>query len=898
MIRPRASAAASNGNEPSHMFHQLSDNAVEVMQLAMKAAHRLGHGLLDCEHVLLGLLLLLVSDQHKDSLSENLSAVSQALERAYLHGNVHHLLQVIGRFLQHLYPNMRSPTSETADQSANPSRFVTVFTVRTLLLLQLSHQEAMKLGHGSAGIEHLLLGLLQVEQAEADQEFTPDHFLLRALGVNADSLREQLNIVPNIVLMSQKPESESDKPLDDSTRDNNEAQTGPVNITLDNQLALDLMDMQMLKTYCTDLTELAKQGSLDPVVGREAQSERLLQILGRRSKNNVCLVGEAGVGKTALAEALAQMIADGSAGHTFVDKRVMSLDVTRLLAGTQFRGELEQRLKKLMDEIQKCNRSIILFIDEIHTIVGAGGSTMDVANLLKPALARGELQCIGATTHKEYRKYMEKDPALERRFQLVNVPAPSVEETIRILRGLSTRYQNHHKVWYTEDALVAAAQLSDRYITDRFLPDKAIDLIDEAGSYVRMQALKSHKMRSSSLATSLENHCKVKVGGEMISCNPLSILCGPVNNERVVGAAHIKQIVAAWTGIPMEELSCEDSEKLLRMETELHRKIIGQEEAVTAVSRAVRRARVGLRDANRPIANFIFCGPTGVGKTQLAKALASCYFGSEYAMIRLDMSEFMERHSVSKLIGSPPGYVGYNETGQLTEAVRRRPFSIVLLDEIEKAHPDVFNLMLQMLEDGRLTDSKGKVVDFKNTLIIMTSNVGSSALLHFHAGGQSTIGFHAAIADSSRDDKQDKSSHGYSIVEEELKKCFKPEFLNRLDEIIVFNPLSQEDVREIARVMIEDVVQHLKETLKIKVQVSDRLRDEIVRQGFCPAYGARPLRRAITMLLEDGVAEHLLTGCLKEGDSAILDITKSPVTATNNQLCSEEAHHALIVNIL
>ncbi|MCO5586733.1 hypothetical protein L7F22_040675 [Adiantum nelumboides] len=535
----------------------------------------------------------------------------------------------------------------------------------------------------------------------------------------------------------------------------------------------------------------------------------------------------------------------------------MRLDVTRLVAGTKLRGELEDCLTLLMDEIQKCSRRVILFIDEIHIVMGTGGTAIDAADLLKPALARGELQCMGATTRKEYRKYIEKDPALERRFQVVDVPAASVDETIRILRGLCSKYEDHHKVYYSDEALVAAARLSNRYITDRFLPDKAINLIDEAGSYVRIQ-----------------------------NAGNSDLLC-PSEAAIEVTADHVKHIIASWIGIPMEKMSCAESKMLHGLEAELHRRIIGQDQAMSMVSRAVRRARIGLQDPSRPIASFIFCGPTGVGKSQIAKAMARVYFGSEEAMVRLDMSEYMEKHSVSRLIGSPPGYVGYDESGQLTEAVRRRPFTILLLDEIEKAHPDVFNLMLQILEDGRLTDSKGTVVDFKNTLIIMTSNVGSSALAEGRLG-MKTIGFHSKAALNT---PNSSTSQTFSLVEAELKQCFRPEFLNRLDEIVIFNLLTQEHVRRIAYLMIEDVVERLRENMSIKVQVSDRLRDKIVRDGFCPTYGARPLRRSITRFLEDGVAEHILAGRLKMGDSAILDLN---MNVPNNLAANTSSSHGVL----
>ncbi|VAH31921.1 unnamed protein product [Triticum turgidum subsp. durum] len=621
--------------------------------------------------------------------------------------------------------------------------------------------------------------------------------------------------------------------------------------------------MPTLEEYGTNLTKLAEEGKLDPVVGRQDQIERVTQILGRRTKNNPCLIGEPGVGKTAIAEGLAQRICNGDVPETIEGN--MGL----LVAGTKYRGEFEERLKKLMEEIKQ-NDDIILFIDEVHTLIGAGAAegAIDAANILKPALARGELR---ATTLDEYRKHIEKDPALERRFQPVKVPEPTVEESIQILRGLRERYELHHKLRYTDDALVAAAQLSYQYISDRFLPDKAIDLIDEAGSRVRLRHAqlpdeakeldkklrqitkdKNEAVRGQDLITAIIDKSK-----EMVKAETESGEVGPLVTE-----ADIQHIVSSWTGIPVEKVSSDESDRLLKMEETLHTRIIGQDEAVKAISRAIRRARVGLKNPNRPIASFIFSGPTGVGKSELAKALASYYFGSEEAMIRLDMSEFMERHTVSKLIGSPPGYVGYTEGGQLTEAVRRRPYTVVLFDEIEKAHPDVFNMMLQILEDGRLTDSKGRTVDFKNTLLIMTSNVGSSVI---EKGGRK-IGF-----DLDSDEKDTSYNRIKSLVTEELKQYFRPEFLNRLDEMIVFRQLTKLEVKEIADIMLKEVFDRLK-AKEIDLQVTEKFRDRVVDEGYNPSYGARPLRRAIMRLLEDSLAEKMLAGEVKEGDSAIVDV--------------------------
>jgi ATP-dependent Clp protease ATP-binding subunit ClpC len=629
---------------------------------------------------------------------------------------------------------------------------------------------------------------------------------------------------------------------------------------------------------------MAAEGKLDPVVGRQKEIERVIQILGRRTKNNPVLIGEPGVGKTAIAEGLAQRIANNDVPDILEDKRVVTLDIGLLVAGTKYRGEFEERLKKIMDEIRSA-RNVILVIDEVHTLIGAGAAegAIDAANILKPALARGELQCIGATTLDEYRKHIERDAALERRFQPVMVGEPTVDETIEILFGLRDRYEQHHKLKISDEALDAAAKLSDRYISDRFLPDKAIDLVDEAGSRVRLinsqlppaakeldkelrQVLKEKDdaVRSQDFDRAGElrdREMEIKAEIRSIASNKKT---GVSDNELspVVTEEDIAQIVASWTGVPVNKLTESESEKLMHMEDTLHQRLIGQEEAVKAVSRAIRRARVGLKNPNRPIASFIFSGPTGVGKTELTKALASYFFGSEEAMIRLDMSEYMERHTVSKLIGSPPGYVGYNEGGQLTEAVRRRPYTVVLFDEIEKAHPDVFNMLLQILEDGRLTDAKGRTVDFKNTLLIMTSNIGSKVI----EKGGGGLGFE--FSENQADAQYNRIR---SLVNEELKNYFRPEFLNRLDEIIVFRQLVKDEVKLISEIMLKEVFSRLTEK-GITLQVTDRFKERLIEEGYNPAYGARPLRRAIMRLLEDVLAEEILSGRVKEGETAIVDI--------------------------
>jgi len=654
-----------------------------------------------------------------------------------------------------------------------------------------------------------------------------------------------------------------------------------------------------LDEFGSNLTQMAIDNKLDPVVGRAKEIERVIQILGRRTKNNPVLIGEPGVGKTAIAEGLASRIASKDIPDILEDKRVVTLDIGLLVAGTKYRGEFEERLKKIMDEIRSAG-NVILVIDEVHTLIGAGAAegAIDAANILKPALARGELQCIGATTLDEYRKHIERDAALERRFQPVMVGEPSVDETIEILYGLRDRYEAHHKLKISDEALVAAAKLSDRYISDRFLPDKAIDLMDEAGSRVRLinsqlppaakeldkelrQILKEKDdaVRSQDFDRAGElrdREMEIKAEIRTIAQTKSNGASGD-GVEPVVTEEDIAHIVASWTGVPVNKLTESESEKLLHMEDTLHQRLIGQEDAVKAVSRAIRRARVGLKNPNRPIASFVFSGPTGVGKTELAKSLASYFFGAEEAMIRLDMSEYMERHTVSKLIGSPPGYVGYNEGGQLTEAVRRRPYTVVLFDEIEKAHPDVFNMLLQILEDGRLTDAKGRTVDFKNTLLILTSNIGSKVI----EKGGSGIGF-----DFAEDANESQYNRIRSLVNEELKNYFRPEFLNRLDEIIVFRQLNKLEVTQIAEIMLKEVFGRLTEK-GIVLEVTDRFKDRLITEGYSPSYGARPLRRAIMRLLEDSLAEEILSGRIKDGDTALVDVDENGIVQVSSQQTRE-----------
>jgi ATP-dependent Clp protease ATP-binding subunit ClpC len=800
------------------MFERFTEKAIKVIMLAQEESRRLGHNFVGTEQILLGLI-----GEGTGVGPKALKALGVTLKDARVE-----VEKIIGR----------------------GSGFVAVeipFTPRAKRVLELSLEEARQLGHNYIGTEHLLLGLIREGEGVASR-------VLENLGVDSSKLRSQI-----IRFLGE----------------NSEISTGNT---------ATRSKTPTLEEFGTNLTQKATEGRLDPVVGRAKEIERVIQILGRRTKNNPVLIGEPGVGKTAIAEGLAQRIANRDIPDTLEDKRVVALDIGLLIAGTKYRGEFEERLKKIMDEVRTAN-NIILVIDEVHTLIGAGAAegAIDAANILKPALSRGELQCIGATTLEEYRKHIEKDAALERRFQPVMVGEPSVDETIEILYGLRERYEKHHKLVILDEALAAAAKFADQYIADRFLPDKAIDLIDEAGSRVRLmnsqlpaaakeldqelkeilkskdEAVRNQDFEKAGQLREREMEIKAQINAIAQSKKGAT---EDVNKTPQVTEEDIAEIVAAWTSIPVNKLTKSESEKLLQMEETLHSRIIGQDEAVVAVSRAIRRARVGLKSPNRPIASFIFSGPTGVGKTELTKALATYFFGSEEAMVRLDMSEYMERHTVSKLIGSPPGYVGYNEGGQLTEAVRRRPYTVVLFDEIEKAHPDVFNLMLQIFEDGRLTDSKGRTIDFKNTLLIMTSNVGSKVI----EKGGGGLGFELS---------EDQSSSHYnrikSLVNEELKQYFRPEFLNRLDEIIVFRQLTKDEVAQIAEIMLKEVFERI--SLKgIQLEVTDRFKTRLIDEGYNPSYGARPLRRAVMRLLEDSLAEEVLSEKIKAGDTAVVDV--------------------------
>jgi ATP-dependent Clp protease ATP-binding subunit ClpC len=778
---------------------------------------------------------------------------------------------VAAKVLKSMGVNLKDARIEVEKIIGRGSGFVAVeipFTPRAKRVLELSLEEARQLGHNYIGTEHLLLGLIREGEGVAAR-------VLENLGVDLAKVRTQ------VIRML--------------------GETAEVTAGGSGSGAKGSTKTPTLDEFGNNLTQMATESKLDPVVGRHNEIDRVIQILGRRTKNNPVLIGEPGVGKTAIAEGLAQRIQQGDIPDILEDKRVLTLDIGLLVAGTKYRGEFEERLKKIMEEIKSAG-NVILVIDEVHTLIGAGAAegAIDAANILKPALARGELQCIGATTLDEYRKHIERDAALERRFQPVNVGEPSIDDTIEILKGLRERYEQHHRLKITDEALVAAATLGDRYISDRFLPDKAIDLIDEAGSRVRLmnsklppeakevdkelrtvQKDKEDAVRDQDFAKAgelrekeVELREKIRAlmqnsrsSSEEASSDESAVTTpAVVDTTPMVSEEDIAHIVASWTGVPVQKLTESESVKLLNMEETLHQRLIGQDEAVKAVSKAIRRARVGLKNPNRPIASFIFSGPTGVGKTELTKALATYFFGSEEAMIRLDMSEFMERHTVSKLIGSPPGYVGFNEGGQLTEAVRRRPYTVVLFDEIEKAHPDVFNLLLQLLEDGRLTDSKGRTVDFKNTLVIMTSNIGSKVI----EKGGGGLGFE--FSGESAEDSQ--YTRIRSLVNEELKQYFRPEFLNRLDEIIVFRQLNREEVKEIAEIMLKEVFGRMGEK-GITLTVSDVFKERLVEEGYNPAYGARPLRRAVMRLLEDSLAEEVLTGRIKDGDHAEVDVDEN-----------------------
>jgi len=813
------------------MFGRFTERAQKVLALAQEEAVRLGHRNIGTEHILLGLI------REGDGIAAK-------------------ALQALGLGLDRIQGEVESLIGRGTEQPNNIN-----YTPRAKKVIELSMDEARKLGHTYVGTEHILLGLIREGEGVAAR-------VLNNLGVSLNKARQQvLQLLGNSETLSSHQQS-----------------PGAANV-----------NTPTLDSLARDLTAVAREGGLDPVIGREKEIERVIQVLSRRTKNNPVLIGEPGVGKTAIAEGLAQRIVNNEIPETLRNKRVMTLDMGTVVAGTKYRGEFEDRLKKIMDEIRQAG-NIILFIDELHTLIGAGGAegAIDASNILKPSLARGELQCIGATTLDEYRKYIEKDAALERRFQPIQVDEPSTDEAVQILYGLRDRYEAHHRVKITDEAIRQAVYLSDRYITDRFLPDKAIDLIDEAASKVRLQsytvppnlkdlekkleevrkekdaAVQSQEFEKAASLRDREQRLREELEKTKSEWQEKQ---GQTDSE--VTTEDIASVVSSWTGIPVVKLKEEETERLLKMEEILHRRVIGQEDAVKSISRAIRRARAGLKDPKRPIGSFIFLGPTGVGKTELARALAESLFGSEDSMIRIDMSEYMEKHSTSRLVGAPPGYVGFDEGGQLTEKVRRKPYSVVLLDEIEKAHPEVFNILLQVLEDGRLTDSKGRTVDFRNTVIIMTSNVGADMIKK-----NTSLGFTTPNSTKQYDDMKDR-------VLGELKRSFRPEFLNRIDEIIVFHSLNEEHISQIVTLMANQLRDRLKEQ-GIDFILTDEAKKFLAKEGFDPAYGARPLRRSIQRNIEDRLSEELLLGNIKQGDTVTIDVEDGKIKVDKAKSVSQK----------
>ncbi|NLX90770.1 MAG: ATP-dependent Clp protease ATP-binding subunit [Firmicutes bacterium] len=799
------------------MFGRFTERAQQVLVLAQEEAKRLNHNFIGTEHILLGLI------------REGSGIASRALQNMGIESS-----------------RIRSEIEKITGKGDKGIIQGISYTPRAKKVIELAIEEGQNFGHNYVGTEHLLLGLLREGEGIAAQ-------VLTNMGIDLKKTRREV-----IQLLGGEPQIGG----------------GPVGKNVPQTPTVD--------AFGRDLTKLGKEGKLDPVVGRDQEIERVIQILSRRTKNNPVLIGEPGVGKTAIVEGLAQRITEGNVPDILLEKRVVTLELAAVVAGTKYRGEFEERLRKLMVELQQAG-NVIIFIDELHTIIGAGAAegAIDASNILKPALAKGELQAIGATTLDEYRKYIERDPALERRFQPIVVGEPSVEESLEILKGLRDRYEAHHRVKITDEALEAAVKLADRYIQDRFLPDKAIDLVDEAASRVRLRnytappdlkemeeklenirqekeaAVRSQDFEHAAQLRDKEQQFKARLMELKKEWEQKKV----VSDQAVVTEDDISHIVSSWTGIPVKKLAEEESERLLRMEEILHQRVIGQHEAVQAVSRAIRRGRAGLKDPKRPIGSFIFLGPTGVGKTELARSLAEAIFGDEDAMIRLDMSEYMEKHTTARLIGAPPGYVGYEEGGQLTEKVRRKPYSVILLDEIEKAHPDVFNILLQILEDGRLTDGKGRTVNFRNAVIIMTSNVGANLIKK-----QPTMGFQPDDVEKSYEDMKGR-------LLEELKRTFRPEFLNRVDDLIVFKPLTKEEIAQIVDLMLADLSKRIAD-YGLQLDVSAEAKELLAREGFDPTYGARPLRRVIQKRLEDGISEELLRGTFTAGDTISVEKEK------------------------
>ena len=794
-------------------------NVDVLLKLSSNESFNMKHDYIGTEHVLLGFMKL-------NSIDTELLVGAGA--------NYENLKQVVVNSIGY----------------GNANKIPDSLTPRVKRLMEKSREIARSLGVSFIGTEHILMALLEDEDSFSS-------YMLNITGVNKEKIKKELREL--FISTSQRSNQQGNTKKDDGALDK----------------------------FARNLNDLARDGKIDPVIGREKEIERLIQVLLRRTKNNPILIGEPGVGKTAIAEGLAQRIVEGNVPEIIKDKEIVSLDLAGMIAGTKYRGDFEERIKSVIDElIQKDN--IVLFIDEFHTIIGAGGAegAMDAANILKPILARGELQIIGATTIDEYRKKVEKDAALERRLQPITVEEPSVEDTIKILKGLRDKYEAHHEVVITDEAIVAAAELSNRYLTDRFLPDKAIDLIDEASSKLRIKfyiappdlkelesklekykASKDQAVASQDFEKAAEIRDQINKVKEELNSIQESWKMKKRTQDMVVSFEEIANIVSDWSNVPVTSMTKEESEKYLNLEKNLKKVVIGQDNAVDSIAHAIKRARVGLKDPNKPIGSFIFVGPTGVGKTYLAKSLAKELFGEEEAMIRIDMSEYMEKHSVSRLIGSPPGYVGYDEGGQLTEAVRRKPYSVILFDEIEKAHPDVFNALLQVLDDGRLTDSKGKEVNFKNTILILTSNVGANSLVR-----KSTVGF-----SSGQNIEQEEYEKNKEIINEELKRTFRPEFLNRVDDIIVFSNLTEKDIKKVSKIMLNDTVERLKK-LEIKVSFDNKLVNFVSKEGFDKTYGARPLERVIRTNIEDQLAESILKGEVKKEDEIVISAYRNKVT--------------------
>ncbi|WP_019227729.1 ATP-dependent Clp protease ATP-binding subunit [Sedimentibacter sp. B4] len=808
------------------MISGFNNSAKNAIELAQEEVKRFKQNVLGTEHILLGLMM-------------EQEGIAGKILRNKL--NVDKVRDII---------------KNTTGTGESTPEFIAI-SPRSKYIIELSRQYSSQMGVPYVGTEHILLGLIDEGEGIAAQ-------IIKSVA-NLKELKYE-------VIEAVKQGSGGGVPGDKEFSPGPQQPSEPSTKTIDK--------------YGIDLNQKAKEGKLDPVIGREDVIERVIQILSRRTKNNPCLIGEPGVGKTAIAEGLAQEIIKGNVPETLKTKRVITLDMSGMVAGAKYRGEFEERLKSAIDEIKNAG-NIILFIDELHTIIGAGAAegAIDASNILKPTLARGELQIVGATTLDEYKKHIEKDAALERRFQPITVEEPSVEDTIKILKGLRDKYEAHHKVSITDEAIEAAAKLSHRYISDRFLPDKAIDLIDEAASRTRLKSstvpkgLKEieHKINE------LKNEKKAAINNQDFEKaasfrdeekrltdeldKQKKLWAAKNSKDSSIGYEDISEVVSQWTGIPVKKLQGDETDRLLHMEDILHNRVIGQEPAVVALSKAIRRSRVGLKDPKKPIGSFIFLGPTGVGKTELSKALAESMFGDENAMIRVDMSEYMEKHSVSKLVGSPPGYVGFDDGGQLTEKIRRKPYSVVLFDEIEKAHPDVFNILLQILDDGRLTDAKGRTVDFKNTVIIMTSNVGASTIKK-----QRTLGF----ASNSSNEEKDEYEKMKENVMAELKQTFRPEFLNRIDEIIVFHSLSKDNIKQIVSLMIDNLSKRL-EQLNIKIELDEKAKEFLAEAGFDPVYGARPLQREIRRKIEDRLSEELLKGSVQKSDTI-------KISAENNEL--------------